>query len=29
MVIELGVGITVSAVMLIIFYAFTDRRNYD
>lgn len=29
MVIELGVGITVSAVMLIIFYAFTDRRNHD
>jgi len=29
MVIELGVGITVSAVMLIIFYAFIDRRNYD
>ena len=29
MVIELGVGITVSAVMLIIFYAFADRRNYD
>jgi multicomponent Na+:H+ antiporter subunit B len=29
MVIELGVGITVSAVMLIIFYAFSDRRNYD
>ncbi|MBT8118905.1 MAG: Na(+)/H(+) antiporter subunit B [Gammaproteobacteria bacterium] len=29
MIIELGVGITVSAVMLIIFYAFTDRRNYD
>lgn len=29
MVIELAVGITVSAVMLIIFYAFTDRRNYD
>ena len=29
MMIELGVGITVSAVMLIIFYAFTDRRNYD
>ncbi len=29
MVIELGVGITVSSVMLIIFYAFTDRRNYD
>ena len=29
MVIELGVGITVSAVMLIIFYAFSDRRNHD
>lgn len=29
MVIELGVGITVSSVMLIIFYAFTDRRNHD
>ena len=29
MVIELGVGITVSSVMLIIFYAFADRRNYD
>jgi len=29
MVIELGVGITVSSVMLIIFYAFTDRKNYD
>lgn len=27
--IELGVGITVSSVLLIIFYAFTDRRNYD
>jgi multicomponent Na+:H+ antiporter subunit B len=29
MVIELGVGITVSSVMLMIFYAFTDRRSYD
>ncbi|MDB4575658.1 Na(+)/H(+) antiporter subunit B [bacterium] len=29
MVIELGVGITVSSIMLIIFYAFTDRRNHD
>ena len=29
MVIELGVGSTVSAVMLIIFYAFTDIRYYD
>ena len=29
MVIELGVGVTVSSVMLIIFYAFADRRNYD
>lgn len=29
MIIELGVGITVSAVMLIIFYAFTDRRSND
>ena len=29
MVIELGVGITVSAVMLIIFYAFANRENHD
>lgn len=29
MLIELGVGITVSSVMLMMFYAFTDRRNYD
>ena len=29
MLIELGVGITVSTVMLMVFYAFTDRRNYD
>ena len=29
MVIELGVGITVSAVMLMIFYAFANRENYD
>lgn len=29
MLIELGVGITVCSVMLMMFYAFTDRRNYD
>ena len=29
MVIELGVGITVSAVMLMIFYAFANRENHD
>lgn len=29
MVIELGVGITVSAVMLIIFYTFANRENHD
>lgn len=29
MLIELGVGITVSSVLLMIFYAFTDRRNHD
>jgi multicomponent Na+:H+ antiporter subunit B len=29
MVIEVGVGITVSSVMMMIFYAFTDRRNHD
>jgi len=28
-VIELGVGITVSAVMLMIFYAFANRENHD
>jgi multicomponent Na+:H+ antiporter subunit B len=29
LLIELGVGITVSSVLLMIFYAFTDRRNHD
>jgi multicomponent Na+:H+ antiporter subunit B len=29
MVVELGVFITVTSVMLMIFYAFTDRRNHD
>ena len=29
MVIEVGVGITVSSVMMMIFYAFTYRRNHD
>jgi len=29
MLIELGVFITVTSVMMIIFYAFTDRRNHD
>jgi multicomponent Na+:H+ antiporter subunit B len=28
-VVELGVGITVSAVMLMIFYAFANRENHD
>jgi len=29
MLIELGVFITVTSVMMLIFYAFTDRRNHD